>query len=488
MKHTLYCFGIFVCAAAVLLAGCGQGGSGSGGDLSGAVLLESLDGDAVCVRTAAAQDGTAAAIWVQDSDGSGRGVVYATTYTPGQGWSAPAVICGSAEDAACPVVAACGGGIFYAAWLQDYYNDGSSWVYRNVCATRCAAGSWGSIADLNENPDNPGAGDPALTVDAQGNVLFLWKQRIQDANQNIYSQYYAVQTETWPDGVTGSPDTLCQNDTSWGYAHGPDADFCPGTGDALVVWYQEDLSELDVHAVRARSFEPPSTWGATELLSDVGANTAAPRVRFADTGHPVIAWEQDDDADTETESVHAARPGISGGWVKRTLSQVSGEVIAEEIRIASCGNGTARIAWHQIDTATSPDQNSFGVYGCSHQIPASWTDASLIRLCPESHSYPIFRLSLYPRLAMDENGDSVILTTDGYMDVDPYLYFCSLECPQGSSWSSPEQRSDFVQADPTAITDFMLPDLDTAGPGTAFAVWSELEGGSWNVYAERFSF
>jgi hypothetical protein len=89
---------------------------------------------------------------------------------------------------------------------------------------------------------------------------------------------------------------------------------------------------------------------------------------------------------------------------------------------------------------------------------------------------------------MDENGDSVILTTDGYMDVDPYLYFCSLECPQGSSWYSPEQRSDFVQADPTAITDFLLPDLDTASPGTAFAVWSELEGGSWNVYAERFSF
>ncbi|MFW6138625.1 MAG: hypothetical protein ACOC7U_05575 [Spirochaetota bacterium] len=486
----------------------------------GVQLLENMEGAMGYVQVAVGPSGDAVVVWVKASSdllvlyedkNNLEGDIYAAAYSADTGqWSDPAMVSNTAQnDAALPRAVIDDSGNGFVVWVEGRYTEQSSGssmeCYERVCARRYRAGSWESIVQVNENTytegiDEPGVYNPRVSVDPDGSAVFVWQQRITNADQNIYARCFDPDIDTWP-SISNQAEPVCQNDSTWGYADSPRVGFDRSTGKALVVWAQHNSDSSttaghDIHVIRSIAYDPSNGWSAAiDDLSDTTRNAANPALAWYGSRKAVVVWEQDDisDASNHTNSIYATQyqSGLWGAQLK--LSDLSGApstVIAQEASVgAHPGSGAIVAAWHRVDTSTeSTDPSYLGVYGARFN-ESSWEARQLI-YAGSGGDYNVG--AYWPQVEVDAGGNGVLLCSDITIDVtmgtDFQNTYHSVVYTEGSGWGAGKQVSSEMPFDPGTSSEHNLSSLAIDANNNAFTGWPQWDGEYMSMYVYRFSY
>ena len=115
--------------------------------------------------------GNAMAVWFQ-GDGRQQSSIWANRYTPGSGWGTPEVIeTANAGDATHPKIAMDADGNVLAVWRRSVDGRFSTRTNRYIPGS-----GWSKAAALNEY-GNTGVDDhPQIAMNASGNAVAVWQQ------------------------------------------------------------------------------------------------------------------------------------------------------------------------------------------------------------------------------------------------------------------------------------------------------------------------
>jgi hypothetical protein len=212
-----------------------------------------------------------------------------------------------------------------ATALWAYSTGASGWV--QVTRYDAASGSWGSVVDLSPEVDS-GAGNATATIDARGNVLASWVQRLPGKEYNdALAAVYDIMTGSWSPMVSIDAHDL-------GHTNHPDTS-ADGEGNFFVAWHQtgEDVPHVWVNRYDAAS----RTWGTAEKLDSAIDDRGAiyGKVGADEHGNCLAIWEED------SLVMSALFDATSGQW--STLGQVdpTADVIEPRLAVDRGGNGIA---------------------------------------------------------------------------------------------------------------------------------------------------
>lgn len=341
-------------------------------------------------------DGNAMAVWTRFEAGGIS--VWASRYTVGAGWSAPALLEQQALDASAPDVEVDAAGQALVVWRQ--YN-GQQW---DIWANRFTPGAgWAVAAQIATNP----TGDvdaPALAMQAQGEAVVVWGHQNTDATHGVNSVRFtpsagwsgaqAVLTPASPlpfgnavgDSMVrfdaagravaawtqanggyfrvwvnelaptgwGTPQQISTGTTTFAY----DMDLASdATGHVLLAWTQHDPGGSSPRSLWTSHRAPGAGWGAPQQVeTSAGVGSCfAPRLALDGRGRAVMAWVQDDDF----SSAWAARWRAGGGWSDvRRLETAASDVTRPQL--AGDAEGRAQVVWLQDDAAPGFFPSLFG--------------------------------------------------------------------------------------------------------------------------------
>ena len=411
---------------------------------SGAELLETDDHVAQDVDVATTDDGAALAVWMQYDDT--RTNLVANRRDPRTGWGTATLL--ETDDAGAagaslngPSVAMDAAGNGVAAWSQF---DGTRW---NLVANRHDhATGWGT-AQLLENENlggsigarnphvrcdaagrawvvwsqpnaastpsirlqrfTPGNGwlatpeivstaagqaaAPQVGVDAQGNVLVVWRQRAANGRWDVWSRRR--------DGVSGA----------WNAAAGIESDdadpsgardprlVVAANGEAVATWSHFDGVRDNV---RANRFVPGSGWGASVLVESADQPlSGAPDVAIDANGRAVVVFVQL----LQGWSVQAthSEPGSSVWGAPVTVVLPSAGITLKDVRLAANGAGRAHAVWTRA--ASAPAAETIESARCV--IGGAWSAPHRLDSRDGSNAAAL------PRIAVDVSGDAIAVFT-----------------------------------------------------------------------------
>lgn len=237
-----------------------------------AELIETQNvGDAYNQQIAIDAAGNAMAVWRQ-WDGI-RFNLYTNRYTVADGWGTAELFVGSAFI---PRIAMDSIGNALIVWVQFDGALDSMWANRYT-----AASGWGT-PELIETLDAGAASHQQIAIDAAGNAMAVWRQ-IDGPLENILFNRY----------TTGS---------GWGTAEVIDIDngeeasnpdiAIDAAGNAIAVWTQYDGTRNNIWANR---YTAGKAWGMAELIETQNLGYAStPRIAMDATGNALVVWNQED--------------------------------------------------------------------------------------------------------------------------------------------------------------------------------------------------
>jgi hypothetical protein len=188
-----------------------------------AELIETNDvGNGLDPEVAVDPQGNAVVVWIQWETTFD---VWSNRFTPAGGWGTAERIEADGGRAEQPRVAVDALGNAVAAWWQS---DGTR---NNVWSNRFTpSGGWGAAQLIENNDDAPGAFNPRIAADPQGNAVVVWEQWA-DTHADVWSNHFTP--------VAGwSTAQLIENDDA-GDAKDPDVAM-DDQGNATAVWSQSD--------------------------------------------------------------------------------------------------------------------------------------------------------------------------------------------------------------------------------------------------------
>jgi hypothetical protein len=137
-------------------------------------------------------------------------------------------------------------------------------------------------------PDDAGSAYfPQIAIDAKGNALAVWSK--SDGNRsNIWARRYTVSTNSWGRAVKIETDDA-------GNAYDPQI-VTDASGNALVVWSQNDGSRLNIWS--NRYIASANSWAIAELIeTNISGHANDPQLTIDASGNAVAVW-------TENRGVH----------------------------------------------------------------------------------------------------------------------------------------------------------------------------------------
>ena len=243
----------------------------------GAEPIEHTDEDADFPRIAADANGNAMAVWSQSEVGGTHKRVFASRFSAGGDWSAPAPIDDpTQQDGFDAQIAIDANGNAVATWAQG---DG---MRQNIWWNRATGGVWGS-ADLVEQDDTNSTFDPQLAINGKGDAIVCWKKNETVAGVNISRLSANVYLHGSWDGmrmITG--DDVSADDSRVAI---------DASGNALVVAGVLVGIQFPIATYR---FTPSDKWSNGIPLSQHGEGAAV--VIDAD-GNALAAWSDLDGTD-----------------------------------------------------------------------------------------------------------------------------------------------------------------------------------------------
>jgi hypothetical protein len=198
---------------------------------------------------------------------------------------------------------------------------------------------WGT-AQVIETNNLDSANDPRIVVDATGNALAVWVQRVSSGRPDIWANRYSATTGLW-----GAPELIETDNTGAGGARIPQVAM-DTTGNAIAVWYQHDGARYNIWANRFNA--ATGTWGTAELIETDNLGSAySPEIAVDTAGNAIAVWYQHDGM---RNNIWANRyVAASGTWGTAELIETdnTGDTYDPDIGFDAAGNAYA--VWNQFD-------------------------------------------------------------------------------------------------------------------------------------------
>lgn len=303
--------------------------------------------------------------------------IYSARYSATTGWGAAERIdTGQSGTTFGHRISSDAAGNAFAIWSEQVGSRDSIYSNRYTVGT-----GWGA-AQLIESDDTYNAYSPQISVDAAGNAIAVWAQRI-GSWASIYANRFSVGTG-W-----AAAELIELGDA--GSAEDPQISV-DAAGNAVVVWTQFDGVR---DSIFANHYSVGTGWGTAELieLDDFG-NADVPQISGDGDGNVLAVWHQ---YDGPHRSVYANRYAVAGGWEGAELIESGDADHARnpEIGLDMEGNGLA--VWYQ------DDGDKYGIYMNRYDANIGWGAAEQIEF-DGGDSY-------HPKISVDNNGDALVVWT-----------------------------------------------------------------------------
>jgi hypothetical protein len=244
--------------------------------------LSAAGENALAPQVTVDSNGLAIAVWSR-SDGSNT-IIQSSTSLNGAAWTGPVNLSAVGDDAGDPQVTVDANGLATAVW---YRSNGAEWIIQSSTSLNGAA--WvPAAADLSAAGGN--AGSPQVTVDSNGLATAVWG-RHDGAN-------FVIQSSTSLNGAAWVPASA---DLS---AAGENAALAQVTvaanGLATAVWQRSDGADYVIQS--STSLNGAAWVPASADLSAAGGNAGSPRVTVDANGLATAVWVLSDGANFVIQS------------------------------------------------------------------------------------------------------------------------------------------------------------------------------------------
>jgi len=285
---------------------------------------------------ALAPDGTAAAVFTSSDGTFPRAWV---TRSPAAGpWDAPVAMVSNMQPGWAPSVTVAANGDTVMTWTET---DGGLSA-TSLWASRNQGGVW-SAPVLLSTDGGAVLGSVSLGVDASGDVLAIWSQRLGTL-YTLRSSRMSASTGAWSVPVTVNDGTREVTAPRLGV----DAD-----GDGVAVWF-----ETSYGVVASRFTSSTATWGSPVLLPARSTGLVSfpvPNVGVDAQGNAVATWVQPVGSPPVPRLFAAHSSAVSGAWTAPIdlLGGPSSSLYAAETQLSVNAKGEAVLVWHQDAGMTS---------------------------------------------------------------------------------------------------------------------------------------
>ncbi len=373
---------------------------------------------------ALAPDGTAHAIWVEETGSTF--LLMAASRPRGGTWTAPVQVdTGSTTQDAEPSMAIDGRGVVVATW-RDYLPGRTGSVIRTATLS---GGAWSASQDLS--PATTHAFQPVVAVDARGDAAIVWSEDITlTTGRHVAGAQRPVGGEWTTADVTTGPGA-----GAVAVAVAPD-------GRAVTFWAQDGTVQAADRALGS------ATWGAARQLS---AGNGGDLDAVVDRDGDVIAtWRSSGLAGASTiETVTLAANGAWGPVT--TLVSTTTTQLAWQLDLGVGESGEALAAWVQAGDGNRTSD----LYTAARTPGGTWSTTKVA-------SPQVYNSS--PTVGFGTGGASVVLWTGSTEQLTTAHTLYAVTRTPGHEWTPPTALASGSLGGPRVA-------VDPAGLGTL--LWNE---------------
>jgi hypothetical protein len=305
-----------------------------------------------------------------------------------------------------------------------------------------ATGAWGE-AQLIEEDENAEGRDPRVATNANGQVVAVWCQG-SDVWANRYVEGNGWQTAAPIKAMTGR----CEISQV----------AVDANGNAIAVWDHEQDS---IHSIWASVYIADTGWNTPVLLENSDDTAGRPQVAFDASGTAHVIWQGDHPA--FHSNVWTRRYTVASGWTEAQLLEDDDVERAYSPQLAANENGDVMAVWRHGD-------NGQGIMVAGYTSATGWGSAS--SLVTEGLATTGNTLAI----ALDNAGNAIVAweaSVGSNIDIHANRYV------PGSGW-----QGEIVLDTLPGVA--YAPQVSFDGAGNAIAVWYQLSGSKYHVFANRF--
>jgi hypothetical protein len=244
-------------------------------------------------------------------------------------------------------------------------------------------------------------------------------------------------------------------------------------GNAIIVWGQYDGSYGQIYKSEYRNGVWTNPSSLSDHISPDGQSAGDPQIAMDNNGNAIIVWEQYDSSNNYQIFKSEYRNGV---WTNpaNLTDNISPDGLGVGMpQVAMDNNGNAIIVWEQYDSS-----NNYQIFKSEYRDGA-WTNPASVadHISPEGGGNAD---SLYPEVAMDNNGNAIIVWKQ-YNGIN-YKIFKS-EYRNGV-WHNPTSLSDYINPDGTSPA--FDPQVAMDNNGNAVIVWSQSDGSNYQIFKSEY--
>ncbi len=311
-------------------------------------------------------------------------------------------------------------------------------------------GSWGTPFSLS----SPGAVDPGVAIDANGNGAALWSMATL-TNSTIWASLYTAATNSWSTPVMisnppGAPTTF--------FATNPQVAI-DTLDNIFAVWEQVD-SVVTQNSIWTSRYNG-SAWSAPQLLSSGVLYAFDPQLAVDGNNNAFAVWTEDTSADqypmpnvfARLYTAATATWGTSSTLIGKATFTTGAYDSTERPRLAVNANGDAAVAWEE----THYNGSAFEYY-----IASAHYDKSLLSWqTPTNVTVDTTAPKYYPAVVIDGTGN---VFAGWQQSSSPAQGWMSRYNVASKTWAVPARFESGTQA----VSNI---EIDVDGAGDALFVW-----------------
>lgn len=263
-----------------------------------------------------------------------------------------------------------------------------SWIQKDGAYKKCFAVGYdirvNNIGTITaQSIANHDAVYSKVGLDANGNILLVWKQKISGTLYNLYAKTYDNSTTTW------SGTTLLENLSNPPIALAVDMN---NNGDGAIAWIQNDGTHINTYF----SFynHTANSFSSARVVDTLDGLVSQAAVAINEKSNVAIAWIQKDNSGHYNSYFRK--------YIKSTNSFSNVELVENindnqnfAINTDIDKNGNAVVAWMQKD-----DNNHFSIFANYYDAQSSsWSGGEALE--------NVNNMAFSPSVKMDENGNVV---------------------------------------------------------------------------------
>jgi hypothetical protein len=226
-------------------------------------------------------------------------------------------------------------------------------------------------------------------------------------------------------------------------------------GNAVIAWYQNDGANSRVY----KSEYHNGTWSSAAAFSAAGKDAYSPRIAVDNNGNAIIVWFQIDGSSSRI--FKSEYKGSS--WSTPLAISTYGHSAVEQ-QVCMDKNGNAIIAWRQNDSGKER------IYRTEYRSGSWNTPAAISNSATSAYN---------PFIAMDKNNNAIIV----WKQTDPSIMRVYKNEYRSGSWNSPSA----ISPGGTSACSFLVgPLVDMDDNGNAIIIWHQSDGVNVHVYRSEY--